>query len=76
MSKSSTLLSFTVILGLCFRCFLRGAVIELREYCSTSGSRAKTQTSRFAEIFNGNCYHFRVDELCKYEQDSNVKGKS
>ena len=25
--------------------------------------------------FNRNCYHIRVDELCKYEQDSNEKGK-
>ena len=62
-----------MILGLCFRCFLRGAVnweSTIRQ--ADQGLKHKRLVSL---KFNGNCYHIRVDELCKYEQDSNVKGK-
>ena len=73
MSKSSTLLRFTVILGLCFRFFLRGAVN--RGSTALQADQGLKHKRLVSLKFNWNCYHIRVDELCKYEQDSNVKGK-
>ena len=58
--------------------------LNVRMQCTTptvmhSGRRQADQglkhKRRVSLKFNGNCYHIRVDELCKYEQDLNVKGK-
>ena len=63
MSKSSTLLLFAAILGLCFYCYLRGAV----NWGSTARQadqglkheRVKVKCSLVSLKFNGNCYNTR-----------------